>query len=211
MDCQHIIGNNRWGLRDGQPGTFRGGKTIEISTGVVHAEYYEAVARGVVWSACTATTGVAPGTSLSTTGALTVHNPIGSGKNLVLLTASMALVSGTLGAGATYLTTHASAAVANPTGTAIVPINLLLGNAATGVALAFTTSSVTTQVPLRPLWSFGAVDPTAAAPDPFMLKDYFNGECVVQPGFGVNLHSIAAGGSTPLVILNLTWEEVAIS
>ena len=117
---------------------------------------------------------------------------------------------GTLGAGSIYLTTHAGVAVANPTGTAIVPKQTLLGSSATGAAIALTTATVTTQVAIRPICSFGAMLATSVFP-PTVLKDQINGEIVVPPGFGVGLHGIATAGTSPLVLYGMTWEEVPVS
>ncbi len=215
MDCIGIVGNAaKQPSKDGVPLTTRFGRSGERATGMAHAEYYEAVSRGNVYSACTASGGVAPGTSLLTTGAFTLHNPYGSGKNLVILTASLAIpwnvATFTMGAGAVYFTTHAGVAVVNPTGTAITIRNALLGSSAVGVALAFTTSTVTTQVALRPFCQLGAVVEDTTVLPASMVKDAVNGEFIVGPGYGINLHGITAAGSTPLVILGMTWEEVPV-
>ncbi len=215
MDCIGIVGNAaKQPSRDGCTLTTRFGRSVERSTGMCHAEHYEAVSRGNVYTATSASAGVAPGTSLSTTGAFTLHNPLNSGKNLVILTASMVIpwktTSFTMGAGTIYFTTHAGVAVVNPTGTAIPIRNALLGSSAVGVALAFESSSITTQVPLRPFCIVGAVvEDTTVLPVSF-VKDAVNGEFVVGPGFGINLHGIMAAGSSPLAVLAMTWEEVPV-
>ncbi len=212
-DCIGIVGNAaKQPSKDGLPLTTRFGRSIERATGMAHAEHYEAVSRGNVYTACTASAGVAPGTSLSTTGAFTLHNPYGSGKNLVILTASLAIpwnvATFTMGAGTVFFTTHTGVSVANPTGTAITVRNALLGSQQQGVALAFTTSSITTQVPLRPFCHMGAVVEDTTVLPATIMKDAVNGEFIVAPGFGINLHGIMAAGSTPIVILGMTWEEV---
>lgn len=205
-----VIGSGRNGLGEGTGAEFRQGKTGELVIGSAHGEFYEAAARGKLWSACTAVSGVAPGTSLSTTSAFYLHNPIGSGVNLSLLCASMGYLSGTFGAGSVYLTTHAGVSVANPTGTSIVPKQTLLGSSATAAGIAFTTATVITQIAIRPICSFGAMLATSVFP-PTVLKDQLNGEIVVPPGFGVGLHSIATAGTSPLALFGMTWEEIPIS
>jgi hypothetical protein len=45
---------------------------------------------------------------------------------------------------------------------------------------------------------------------PVVIKDVMNGEFVLYPGYGCNMHSVAGAGSTPLVLLGMTWEEVPI-
>lgn len=204
------VGESRQGVSDGARTVWRAGKTGEGIVGIAHGSMFEAVSRGLTFSACTATSGVAPGTALGTTAAFYVHNPINSGRNLVLLQASIGYISGTYGAGSTFLTTHAGVAVANPTGTAITPRNMLIGGAAVGVALAFTTATVTTQVAVRPLWSFGAILATSVF-QPTACKDFLDGEVLVAPGFGVGIHSVATAGTSPLCVLSATWEEVPIT
>lgn len=208
-EFEGIVGNNRFGVGDGAGDAFRMGKTGELIQSPAHGEFYEAVSRGTVFSACTATTGVAHGTSLSTTASFTLHNPLGSGVNLSLIAASFGYLSGTLGLGVLYLTTHAGVAVANPSGTAITIRQNLLGASAAGKAVAFTTATVATQIAIRPVTSFGPfLASTVFVPQ--VVKDYINGEIVVSPGFGVNLHSVAGAGTSPLVLLGMSWEEIPI-
>lgn len=204
------VGNNRYGVGDGADVAARLGKTGEVMVSEAHARYYEASSRAVLWSACTATSGVAPGTSLSTTAAFWLHNPIGSGKNLALVTASVGYISGTLGAGSIYLTSHAGVAIANPAGTPIIPRGGMLGVSATPAAAPLTTATVPTQVPLFPLWTFGAALATSVA-FPAALSIPLEGMVVVPPGFGVGLHSVATGGTSPLVTFGMVWEEIPIT
>jgi hypothetical protein len=209
-EVEGIVGNARQGIGEGASDVLRMGKTGCLVVGTAHGEFYEAVSRGRCWAACTATSGVAPGTALGTTSAFYIHNPVGSGVNLVLIAASLGYISGTFGAGAVFATTHAGVSVANPTGTSITPRNLLLGGNASGAALAFTTATVTTQVAIRPLWSFGAILATSVF-QPTPAKEQLNGEIVVAPGFGFGIHSVATAGTSPLCVIGATWEEVPIS
>lgn len=216
MDCIGIVGNAaKQPAKDGNLLVTRFGKTIERSIGMAHGEYYEAVSRGNVWSAVGASAGSAPGTSLSTTGAFTLHNPLNSGVNLVILTASMALpwktTQYTMGAGSIYYTTHTGLAVVNPSGTPITIRNCLLGSSSSPKALAFEQSTIAAQVPLRPFCSLGAIVSDTSALTPFSVKDALNGEFIVAPGFGINIHGITAAGSSPIVVLAMTWEEVPIT
>lgn len=208
-EFEGIVGNNRAGMGDGAADAFRMGKTGELIQSRAHGEFYETVSRGGTFSACTATGGVAHGTSLSTTAAFCLHNPIGSGVNLSIVSASFGYLSGTLGLGVMYFTTHAGVQVANPTGTAITIRQNLLGSSSAGKALAFTTATVATQIAIRPFTSFGPYLASTVFV-PVIAKDYVNGEIVVSPGYGVNLHSVAGAGTSPLVLLGMSWEEVPI-
>lgn len=165
------------------------------------------VLEGKVFSATTAVSGVAPGTAIGTTGAFTLQNPAGSGVNLVILEALMGYVSGTLGAGVVnYLVNDSTKAAAS--GTAIVPVNALIGGAPAS-ARAYTTSTIVSPTLLKPFCSLQAsLASTAVAP--WMVKDRVDGSIIVPPGASVTLHATAAAGSSPLVIFGMTWEEVGI-
>lgn len=204
------VGNGRAGVADGTTSTARAGKRNELIVTDGLPKYHEAVERGMAFSGNTAVAGVAPGTVLGTTSAFYLHNPTGSGKLIALVKASLGYLSGTLGAGATYLTTHAAGTpAAVPTGTVITPRNNLIGTTTGSVATCLTTATVITQVPVKPLWSFGAaVATTAFQPTP--CEEYFEGEFIVYPGFGVGMHSIAAAGTAPLVLFGCTWIEVPL-
>lgn len=201
-----IVNNGLGGLQEGDVDTARLTNTGGLVVGAAHGEHYEATSRGGVFFATNATS-VAPGTAITTTIGTYLHNPLGSDVFLSLIAVSMGYISGTLGAGATYLTSHVGKAVANPTGTAIAPRKTRLGSSCQGQALAFTTATVATQYIIRPLWSFGAILATSDFPV-FQCKNQINGEVVVPPGFGVGIHSIAAAGTTPLVRVGVSWEEI---
>ena len=91
---------------------------------------YALARAGQVFHAVTAASGVAPGTAIGTTAAFTLYNPVGSGVNMVVLQGLMSYVSGTLGAGMVEWVANVNPAAAAVTGTAIVPVNALLGGAA---------------------------------------------------------------------------------
>jgi hypothetical protein len=204
-----IVGNNRSGISDGSTAVARYGRTGCLVVGSAHADYHEATFRGRVFHACTAVSGVAPGTALGTTSAFYLHNPIGSGVVLSIIHASMGYLSGTFGAGSVYYTTHAGVAVASPTGTAITTRNGLIGGNGASVGLAFTTATVTTQVALRPVWNFGpflASSVLGISP----MTDYPDGDIVVPPGYGLGIHSIATAGTSPLCLIGMSWEEVPV-
>jgi len=206
-----IVGNGISGLLDGEVDTMRLTSTGGLVVGHAHGEHWEASSRGGIFYATNATS-VAPGTAISTTIGTYLHNPIGSDVFLSVMSVSMGFISGILGAGATYLTSHVGRAAANPSGTAIAPRKARLGGSSQGQALAFTTATVVTQYIIRPLWSFGALQSTTPSPDIIMLscKEAINGAVVVPPGFGVGVHSIAAAGTTPLVRVGISWEEIPV-
>ena len=76
---------------------------------------YNLTKDGKVFTASTAVAGVDHGATLSTAPPFCIYNPVGSGKNLVILAASMGYVSGTLGAG--FIAYAGATVTAAPTGT----------------------------------------------------------------------------------------------
>lgn len=194
---------------DGSANPLRQDKTGALVTTWGHGAYQEAVIRGNVYAAGTAVTGVAPGTSIGTTAAYTLFNPKNSGRNLVVLLASMGYISGTLGAGTVFYVANVNPAAADVSGTAIVPVNLLLGGAR-GVALPFTTATLpTTPTVVRPAWSLTALLASTAVA-PYVIKDALDGEMVIAPGCALSLEGVTAAGSTPLVAFGMVWEEVPV-
>lgn len=171
--------------------------------------YYEAVRRGMVFAGATAATGVAPGTAIGTTAAFSLANPVGSGKVLVPISASMGYISGTLGAGVVWYVANTNPNAAAVTGTAITVSRTFLSSAAAGnVGLAFTTATVpATPTILRPAWSLQAsLASTAVAP--WVVKDELAGEFIIDEGCTLSLEATAAAGSSPLVSYGMTWVEV---
>jgi hypothetical protein len=196
-------------LSDGSRSLVRLMSTGELAASQVHARYWEAVRRGTIYSACTGAAGVAPGTALSTTPPLTLYNPKTSGKHLAVLMALMGYISGTLGAGTVVFAVNTDPAAAAPTGgTALTPINALLGGAA-GVAQVFQGATLpATPTIYRPFAVLGAF--AGGAETPKVVAQDVAGSIIVTPGCALSLQAIADAGTSPLVLLSLVWEEVPI-
>lgn len=171
--------------------------------------YAAAALEGSVFHAETAVTGVAPGTAIGTTAPFALHNPVGSGVNLILLEASMAYVSGTLGAGQVNYVVNLDPTAAVPTGTAIVARNAKLGGAASAARPLTTATLPASPSLLKPFCSLGASLATTAV-QPWQIKDRIDGSIVVPPGYTVSLEGTATAGTSPLVTFGMTWQEKAI-
>lgn len=169
-------------------------------------EFYEGVKEGGVYSATTALTGVAPGTSVSTTSAFTLYNPRGSNVNLVIIEGSMGYVSGTLGAGVVTWNANTDDESAIPTGTAIVEVNMFVGAGNNALGQALTTATIVAPTPVRVFGNLGA-SLASTAVQPWVLRDRVDGAIVVKPGCAISLHATAASGTSPLVIFNVVWKE----
>lgn len=178
---------------------------VATAVSVQDAEYYSSAVQEQIFSATTALTGVAPGTSVSTTSAFTLYNPRTSGVNLVILEGRLGYISGTLGAGVITWNANTDDEAAAPTGTAITERNGFLGGpGANGVALTTATIAAPSVVRI-----FGNLQASLAstAVAGWVLRDRVDGAIIVPPGMAISLQATAAAGSTPLVIFNVTWKE----
>lgn len=166
----------------------------------------ELARRGSVFHAMTAVTGVAPGTSIGTTAAAALYNPVGSGKDLVIIRATMGYVSGTLGIGRVDWVSHARGAA---TGTAMVTQNAILGGAASVASPLTTATVITGGVAFR---TFANLPPMLATSvlTPWNFVDEVDGAIVVAPGYAVSLQGTAGAGTSPLVVFGLTWAEIPV-
>lgn len=147
--------------------------------------------------------GVATSTALSTTQTgLTLTNPDGSGKSLVILRVKGALTSAPAGAASVVLAlgTFSSTAVTQTTPLTVRRVNL--GIPGTGVGLA--ASAVT--LPAAPVVVAGLGGPVAASsltPAPIDVK--FDGEICVAEGCSLSINSLTTAVSG---VWSITWKEV---
>lgn len=193
----------------GALGTAAGNADFMTLTAPGDSQYAFLGRSGRIYHACTAESGVAPGTALSTTSAFTLHNPAGSGRKLVVVKASMGYLSGTLGAGFIMLAANVNPLAAAPSGTAITPTVSDFSVAPNCVGRPLTTATLAAAPnPMRPLWTFGAALASSVA-FPVMLEVNLEGDVVVSPGCAVSLQGVAAAGTTPKVLLAMSWYEVA--
>lgn len=182
-------------------------------TAPARGKHADAASRGEIYNGSTAVGGVAPGTSLTTSGQHTaLYNPPSSGKNLELLVCSLGFVSGTLGAGfmayaqvITGIAGTTNVMVGTERTTRSTKLN---GGAGAGRFYEDCSPTVAPTI-LRPAFNFGAFVTTTAAL-PGALKDELDGEFIVPPSTSFIVSGIAASGTSPLVVVGLTWQEVAI-
>jgi len=199
-------------LSNGDTGEGAIARTGEEVVSQLHAPLYEQGKRGRVFNGMTAVTGVAPGTAIGTTAGFALYNPRGSGVDLVVLTARLAYVSGTLGAGVISWVGHLDPAQAAITGTAIPSVAARMAPTASVSAKGkpLTTATVPASgTPMRPFGSLQASLATTAV-SPWALKDDVDGAIIVQPGCAVSLQGTTAAGTSPLVVYGVSWEEVPV-
>lgn len=148
--------------------------------------------------------GVATSTALSTTQTgFTLTNPLGSGKNLVIMQINVACTSAPAGAA-----TIVAAANVNPSATAVTqttPLtvrNAKLGITSTGVGLA--ASAVT--LPAAPVVVRGIGGPVAGSSiSPPYIRDDVNGALVLTPGTALSINSLTTAISA---VISMVWKEV---
>lgn len=209
MDFRMIARVGGEGGADGAPsqlGTDADGGLLVTD---LHARFTAPVLRDNVYSACTGVGGVAHGTVLSTTPPFTLFNPLNSGKYAVIIDATLGYVSGTLGAGTIVWCYNNVTTQANPTtGTSLVAVNNLIGNGdASNVLIRQGATLAAVPTIMRPAFIISASLASTAAL-PVMMRDVVDGSIVVAPGGAISLQGIATAGSTPLVLLAMTWEEI---
>src|SRR3954465_15492317 len=135
---------------DGNYNALRQAKTLELIMSMAHGKYYEAASRGKLFNACIGAAGVAPGTALSTSPAMIIHNPVNSGILVAIKRVSVGYLSGTIGAGMMVHSQNASQLTAPSGGTALTPICSLL-NGSRGSAMLYTGSTISaTSTIVRP-------------------------------------------------------------
>lgn len=196
-------------LTNGVINTLRWDKSGALVIANTHGQFNESALQGSIMYATNAVTGIAPGTALSTTPPLSLWNPPSSGLNLSITKVSVGYVSGTLGAGNIAIGAIPAQVTVPTGGTEIIPTCSLIGNPR-GSARAFAGSTMAAAPTIiRPVFNMGAfVGTTALAPqDCDILVD---GSIIVPPGAAIALQGIAGAGTTPLVILGITYEELPI-
>lgn len=199
--------------QDGSNPNFRQGRTGEQVVADAHGRYNEAVSRGNVYcvtvaaGAVTAFVGGAGGTPL-----LSIYNPVGSGKNLSILSISVSSHVAASAAGTVAFSVYGGVSVAN-SGTLTTPTNLLTlqtgGSVAKASSNAATTSTtaVTANGPILNVGSYYWASAAAATLAPLVAD--VSGLLVCAPG---NL--IAFGGSAALTSAtydaSIIWEELPL-
>jgi hypothetical protein len=177
-----------------------------VLNSVLYPEHYVSASKGNIGIVSNAAAGVAPGTVLSTAPPITLHNPASSGVNLAIIRTSMGYVSGTLGAG-TIVYAYAAQPAAPTGGTGLTELSGLIGGTAP-VGTAYTGSTIAaTAAIIRPAFILGASLASTAYP-PDKLVDEVNGSIVIPSGYVFCMEGIAAAGTSPLVILSITWEVI---
>lgn len=189
---------------DGSQLPFRQGRAGEAIVQELHGRYFEAMSRGLSFSAANqAAQAVSVALATTYTG-LCLYNPLNSGKVLVPLKvkyalsvapaaiATIGLISGFSGTGGVTTQT-----------TKLVPVSTQIGNGTTPVGIAMSAATIVT-----PTWLAHLEDgfTAGALPGPRMLTDLEGVYGILPGGF------IAIGALTAITGLgSITWEEIPFS
>lgn len=199
---------------DGGILTLRLSRELGLAVGDAQGRYYEKASRGQSFIASTAAAGIAHGSALTATGALMLANPLGSGKNLSINRLVFGAVSGTLGVGQLWWCVGANPAALPAETTAATRQGALLNNSsANDVAKAYSGVSLTTvPVVVRPT-AIGYEGVVVATAETSFLPPQIEevaGELVVPPGFFVAVEGIGTAGTSPLVVLALSYDVISV-
>lgn len=190
------------------------GRTKALRTNTVHGQHYDSCARGAIFHGGIAGSGIAPGTSLTTTAqAILVYNPTGSGVNVNVLRFAHAYVSGTFGLGfwvmANYSTLQPGTNLA-PGGTACV-VHAADGGIGGNKALLWNAATVTAAPIFVEAFDWeGVLDGTGATQVGSSREFFFDGSCIAKPGTAKVFTYVGGAGTTPKVAVSLRWEEIPI-
>jgi hypothetical protein len=197
-------------LGDGAQATMRQGRTAEQIITELQGRYYENVYRGNTFFACNQAAIVATAGLSTAAKVMTLYNPAGSGKNLVLLEILLSMttlpVVSTTVATNVFLAGNVNPLQAAPSSvTAETVRNALLGGAS-GVGLVYNTCTLAaTPVAIRPLASVDVLTTVGYAA--LVCKDEVAGALVIPPGIYV---SIQASAATLALQCSVTWAEVLL-
>lgn len=199
---------------DGPGLPFRQDRTGAIVTTELHGKYFETNFRGnLFWATMTAGV-IFPAPAATANNPITLYNPLGSGRNLSLITFDMIMttIPGTPVTGLYGLYVNVAPQAAAVTGTALVPQPGLIGAGSASVARPLTTSTV----PVAPtlLIPFGnkvtgevaTVVPITGLPAYHLDID---GKVILAPGTAITPQMTAADTTNATVLCAFSWEEVA--
>lgn len=211
MDAINIF-QGKVGPQQYQDGVFTFPRFSRMNASVVtdaHGHFYEAVARGNVYSAIN-TAARALTVSLTTTAGLGVYNPLSSGKNLVILATAFRYGSGTLAAG--YIC-HGlfPGTLSSVTGTVLAPTNMLTGAGGSVTKTFELMTGAATAINVRFSKSVGAMttdQTTTSWTD--VNRELIDGAIVVAPGNAYGIVSVTGAGTSPTVWCEYMWEEVPV-
>jgi hypothetical protein len=194
---------------DGTYARMRQDKNGAVVVTDAHGRHYEAASRGKLFAAVYSA-GQAPGATITTTAPAVLYNPAGSGILVAIKRVRVAYVSGTLGSGTMFACVNGTTNQTAPSGgNAVTGINLCAGNAAAATAVYRSGATVVAPSAVFPIGSLTPVLATTAN-NPWLIDADLDGEIVLAAGTTFQVQSIAGAGTSPIVAIGISWEEIAV-
>jgi hypothetical protein len=187
-------------IGDGLNPQLLGGKAGEGIVAELHGKYYTSTYRGKTFLGSTAAAGTVIPISSATAATFVLYNPIGSGVNIELISANVAILNATTVVSSIALGIASGLIVAPTSVTKLTPIAGLLGGSAVAQAQLYSVATIVATTTFFPLFSVSA---TAGAFSNFNYK--FDGEIVLAPGSLVHLCGTAAQSSASMNAFS--WSE----
>jgi hypothetical protein len=198
------------GKQVGQVPVASAGEFGEVLVNELMARYYQQNYRGNLFCAGYAAAALAA-PSATAAGSFTLYNPLGSGKNLVLLEITTALTTFT--AVATTICAIGVYAFTNQTPTALTPGNTpqcaLVGSGNTSIAKTYTAATIVggSTVAIRQVGNTGILTAVGFAGD--LIKDEVAGALIITPGSGFGLAATATAADDTIQV-GYTWAEIPV-
>jgi hypothetical protein len=173
---------------------------------------------GLVFMGSTAIAGVAPPIATSTNPTFALWNPLGSGKNLVMLRAAYGYISGTVVASAWHysqvLATGSVAATGSPVlnFTAVAAQNALVGAGGVSVAkLTVAAGTTTLTAASMSVYRHSGISngaPITSTTSYFSLVENFEGDFIIPPGVMIFPSADPVQGGT--YAISWLWAELPV-
>jgi hypothetical protein len=198
------------GKQLGQVPIASAGEFGEVLISDLHSRYYENNYRGNVFGVGYAAAALAA-PSATSPGSFTLYNPLGSGKNLVMLEITSALTTFT--AVATTICAIGVYTFTNQTPTGLTPGNTplcaLVGSGNASIAKTYTAATVVggNTFPIRQVNNTGILTAVGFAGN--FAKDDVSGALIITPGCGFGLAATATAADDTIQVC-YTWAEVLI-
>lgn len=168
-----------------------------------HGKYFDSVDAGRCFM-CAQQAAAALGTALTATAVtVTLYNPIGSGKNLVLLQATLAVVVGTTAGQVVYAVNDNIAAAIPATNTELTVRNCKLGGGEASMGKIYSVTTLpAAPVAVRVL--AGIISTTPGGVHNFV--DDVDGAIILQENTAVTIQGITTNATGQI---GLMWEQVS--
>lgn len=192
-------------ISDGVTSSGRSSKDGSVVTQEGHAKYQEAAYRGNVWS-CSNYSAVPVTTKAGLDASnpmLTLYNPVGSGKALVMLETAIDITASPAGATGVSLAWNVATSSAGPTLTSTATYtNAILANGGAPPATLCYRAATLVAAPQAFRYIGGTTG--ASAIGGYTLNDNEDGKVIIPPGVAVSIQTTAALAG----VGHFVWEEI---